>query len=420
MTFKFTKDLFTILQGNFAAQIIALGTIPIISRLFTENEIGVYQICLSILTCLLPLAALRLEYALIVSDGKATEIRDLLYSCLSITVIIAGLFLFCLGLIDWLQIIDVAYFDSLYWVPAVFVLFGFLQTANAVAVRNKAFQTLSLTRILQTGAFAAFAVPLGIFIPVAPSLLVSEGFSRLLASAVIISRSWPKGVGRPGGALSAIFFSIRKYPHYPLYSVPSGLLTAVYISMPFLALAFLFPTGEVGQFSLAWRITLLPIGVAAAAVAQVLTSYLAEIERKKQPVKVRFVLQLFVLFSVLGLIAALLAKWFGQPVALTILGDDWRQASFLVIDLAVLVFSATSVGPFNTLLLVIQKQQLQLIFDSGRLLSVASIFYIAHIYEFTIRETVQAFGLVVLVLSAVYMVLLFASLRADDRKLALG
>ena len=343
---------------------------------------------------------------MIVIVNNITLVWKIFQACVGLNLLVA-LTLFVLILLAFIFFPPKAIsFWTAIWFPVVFIFFGLQQTAHAFGVRLKNYQDLALARIAQTGAFAILCLPLGYLSPTAISMLVSESFSRTLAAWIILKKNFSELVRVDADFKNSVRDILRQYSKYPKFSLPSGLLTGVYVSAPFFAIGFLFSAGDVGQFSLAWRLTLLPIGVATAAISQVFSGYLAEMQREKLGGDFYFILRNYCIALLAGTVGALFVHVYGQSLVSIILGEKWEKAALMVSCFPALILSAISAGPFNTLLLVLEKQKTQLIFEVVRVVYLFVMFIGASVLLLDIFSVLKLYGVSILILNYFYIFLL--------------
>lgn len=405
------RSIATVFNGNVIAQVIALAALPIISRIFSAEAFGAFLLYSSILVVLLPFAALRLEFLILRLKGSPRDLTRVIALCLGINVIGAGLL--TLGLVlarvsgIWSQEIVLPF--PVWLLPVGFLAVGVLQTFNTLPVRNNAYRLVAQARVLQSLVSNALAIVLGLIVATVPVLPLSDIASRLGTSTMIFRKSRITQLGQfDRDDLRWMRSAIYKHRHYPMYSVPSGVLSGLSMGLPVMALSALFAIADVGQFSMAWRVTLLPLGVLCFSVSQVVNGRIAAIHREDRgPLRPHILRVAGFLFGV-GIVTGMLAFFLGEPVVKLVLGEKWSMAGGVVTILAPLVVTTLAVAPLNTTLTMLGHQLAQMLWDMCRLGGLVCVFVWGHVSGADILRTVAVFSWASAFFSLTYLIILLS------------
>lgn len=398
----------TVLNGNVIAQVISLAALPILSKVFTDQAFGAFQLYSSILVALLPFAALRLEYVILNLSGSERDLSRVLTLCLGINL--AGAFIvlaLLVGPIGWIWPGARTLPFPIWLLPLGFICVGTLQTFGTLPVRQSAFRLVAQARVLQSLAFNLGAIGVGLVVAGAPTLLLSDIASRLASSLLIFRKLRLTSLGRFDGAdLRWMCEIVSQYRRYPLYAVPSGLLSGISMGLPVMALSALFPISEVGQFAMAWRVTLLPLGVLAFSVSQVVNARLAATRREGDGLVRPQILRVAMVMFGFGLVGGALALVLGQASVALVLGEKWRVAGTVIAVLAPMVISTLTVAPLNTALTLLGHQRAQVLWDLARLAGLLTVFGWSSQSGMDLLTTVRAYVWTAVSFSLIYFFIL--------------
>lgn len=405
------RSIATVLNGNVVAQLIALAALPIISRLFSAEAFGAFLLYSSIMVVLLPFAALRLEFLIMRLKGPSRDLTRVIALCLGINVIGAGLIAVAVAVTQltgiWPPASALPF--PVWLLPVGFLAVGGLQTFNTLPVRNGAFRLVAQARVMQSLAFNGLAIVAGLIFSPAAVLLLSDISSRFGSAAMILRRSAIAKLGHiDRDDLRWMRSTIYKHRHYPMYSVPSGVLSGLSTSLPVMALSALYTIADVGQFSMAWRITLLPIGVLSFSVSQVVNGRVAAIHREESgPLRPHIFRVAAFLFGI-GLVAGVLAVFLGEPVVKLVLGANWSMAGTVVAILAPLVVTTLAVAPLNTMLTMLGHQLAQMLWDVSRIAGFVGVFVWSYTTGADILTTIAVFSWASAFFSLAYLIILLS------------
>lgn len=405
------RSIATVLNGNIIAQVIALAALPVISRLFSAEAFGAFLLYSSILVVLLPFAALRLEFLILRLKGSPRDLTRVLALCLGVNVIGAGLIAVALVVTQltgiWPQASTLPF--PVWLLPVGFLSVGALQTFNALPVRNGGFWLVAQARVLQSIAFNALVIVVGLVVSATPVLLLSDIVSRVGTAALIFRKSKIVQLTHFGrNDVRWMRNTLYKHRHYPMYSVPSGVLSGLSMGLPVIALSALYTIADVGQFSMAWRITLLPIGVMSFSVSQVVNGRIAAIHREERGPLRPHILRVAAFLISIGLVAGALAVFLGEPVVKLVLGENWSMAGIVVTILAPLVVTTLAVAPLNTMLTMLGHQLAQMLWDLFRIAGLIGVFVWSHVSDADILTTVTVFSWTSAFFSLAYLMILLS------------
>ncbi len=352
------------------AQLLGILSSPIVTRLYSPSDYGAFAVVASLLSVLIPVACIRYELA-IPLPGSDVVAADVVVLCLVVTATVSLITVPILWLAGpWiLQSIGASALRPYVFLLPVAVLGGGVVAAlTGWMIRTKSYSEIAANRLTQSGTVVAAQVGLGLLGAGAAGLLVGvvagsyAGLSRLARAAWRGSTASFRAVTR-AGVLSAA----TRYRRFPILSAPSAFLNNFGLEAPVLLIVALFGAGTGGRFALAQRVVALPVGLLAAAVAQVFFAEAARLARDR-PTELRtlfwrtsrtLALTAIVPFVVGGLASPLLFGFF--------FGEDWGEAGIYVAILAPMYFLQFVATPTGGTLDVLERQDLNLIREIGRI-----------------------------------------------------
>ena len=320
----------TLLAGGAFAQALPLLLGPWLTRLYSPEAYGRYQLFATVAINLAVVACARYEFALPLARTDA-EVQALRRLCLRILMVVSVLAL--LGGVGWTWTLGAAW--PLWLGPAVAVG-GALSLATMLAARRQAFQALAFGRVLQYGGAALGQVGAG---------LMQWGVSGLVMAPVLaqLATTWLLGRGAvtappaDEGAPLRLRDVARRWREFPLLNTPHAFAGALQDTLAVgLIVATLGPAAA-GFWGLALRYLKAPATLVGAAVSQALYPKLAEagpgvtLAGRAAVRRVMAVLMLAAVPLVLGLWA--LGPWlFGW-----LFGADWAESGQLARALALYI-----------------------------------------------------------------------------------
>jgi len=416
-TGAFARQVAMLTTGTAAGQLVLVAVMPLLTRLYTPADLGVFGLFSSFLAVAGVATCLRLEWG-VASAHSAEEAAGLLVLCLvlcPITSIVmsAGL----AGMIG----ANVVSFGLL---PMWTVPLGFLAlvaTGAFAALRywhigRRDFRDVSAAAVAQGVGRAGTSVALGLAGTGWAGLLLGDLVGRVLGIGRLWRHALPVLRDRFDGDLrQALGARLRSAWRYPLVVLPSSLLDALAAALPLPVIATLFGPAAAGQFALVWRVASVPASLIGASVADVFHAH-AVTARAQGGGAVRHLLlrtasRLALLATVIYVPVCVAAPFLFQ----WIFGREWQASGWLMLLLLPMWWAAAVVSPVSRLLVVMDRPALKFVFDLVFLLApIATMFALQ---DRGINAAVFGYGMAACAAYAVYAALLVIA-SADIRPVA--
>lgn len=403
----FTKNLALILSGNIAAKAIGILSTPIITRLYSPEDYGVFSVFLSIVAIVGSLATLRYAITIPLADSdKAAD--DIIKLCLFITLLVSilsyGIVFFAGEHIT--QAFHVEKLSSYLWVlPLAFFATGVYQTFNNWAVRERDFKLITKTILSRSIYGAVGKVILGLIGLKPLGLIIGLLIQEVSGNFVFVKRFLR---ARPSFFrkldLSSMKVQAVRFRKFPLIQSWSQLILSLGAQLPVLLIGYFYDIKTAGVFGLAQNMINMPMNLIGQSVSQV---YYAEIAKfgKKNKNKI-YILTVSVMKKMLlvGLIPTLILLLFSPWLFELVFGTQWKAAGIYSQILASMILFRFVSNPIASVLNVMEKQSIQLFLNSIRVILVVFVFYMSSVYELSPIKAVLLFSVTV----SVYYILLSA------------
>lgn len=418
-TSLFLQNIFVVASGNTIAKAIGIISMPLITRLYTPEEFGVFTSFMAVFGVLGSLATLR--YSAAVPLAKTERQAD---GLLQLCFLIAGLWgVILLSIVAFAgnEILDIFNFQELapflWFLPLLVCLKGIYEGLNQWGVRHKFFKLVTRTEISKSTGTASTKLilgwlgytPIGLFWGITVQQLagIFSLFSRLkkLRSDKIRIVSKPK-----------IKYGIRYYKRFPLFQSWSQLLLALGTQLPVLILAALYNAEVVGVFGLANTIVAVPMLLIGQSVGMVYYAEIARIGtknlRKIYTLSISIVKKMFFM----ALIAALVLIVFGPWMFAFVFGAEWREAGIYSQFLAIILLTQFLSRPLANLYNLLNKQNIQLVINIVRVLLLGILFLAAKFFLFPPLYTIGAYSVLMMCFNGALSLLIFRILKRQIRE----
>lgn len=395
---NFARSVLTLMTGTGLAQLLPILLSPVLTRLYTPQEFGVFALYGSICAILAVLVTGKYELAIVVPrhDSEAINLVALtIVSSLLVSLILLGVILVwdepIISLLGHPEIRS-----WLYLVPFTTLILGSYYALNFWANRRSRYKHMAISRVLQSGGSSAIQLAAGVSRVGMLGLILGQLLGQLV-SALYLAGSLPRDE-------RALFRRIRlkrmacvarRHIGYPKFMVPGQAMSVGASEMPLLLLTVFFGAGVAGFYSLAQRVMAAPLSLVASAIGDVYRQRAAgEYASKGECLDI--FLGSFKRLVMLAFLPMLPVLLFGPWLFAFVFGDAWRAAGEIASLLSVLVFFQTLSSPLSSTVLLPGWLHLESFWQFARLCAAGLVFYICdHFgvgYKFAIIAHVCAFS----------------------------
>lgn len=386
LSHDYIRDVCTLIFGTGIAQLIPALISPILTRLYTPYDFGVYTVFISIAFIISPIVCACYEQAIILvgSDDELAKIVSLS----SVVALIISLLFILAQLVFKNQFAFLLKNNPMggwfYWLPLVVFMAGIFNILNYLLVYQKKFKTISQINIFRS-AFASFFQVLFGLLKVGPIGL----FSSQIGSFIVANFLFIKIV-RPifskfllqKQKLNTLWESAKRYRDFPMYSSSATLLNTFSFNAVNIFVGIVYTAKIVGLMALVTQIVGLPIALIASSFSRVFLQR-ASAERKKYGLAKESFLFTLKNLVIISLIVFSVLFLFVTPLIKHLFGIVWVQAALYVKELIPFFAIRFISSVLSTVATVFEQQRLLLIVNIGIFTLIMLCFFVG--WYFRIR-----------------------------------
>lgn len=386
----FLKNVSILTFGAFFSQLISVASSPILSRVFTPNDFGMFASVMATVGVLSAIASLKLELA-IITERSAFNAKQIALICYVLCTILT-LFLFIFDLLNKgvafpLELSGLGVFLSV----SIFFLTGLYIIKTNELNRNKMYSLLSTSLILQRIFIVVFQFIFGYFASSYMGLILGWLIGVLISTIYIFSNSDSSLPKLPKNKLLAL---LRKNYQYPIYTAPQSLLNMVSNQLPIYFLGPHFGLEVVGSYWMAMRLIQLPTNVIGNSIKQVFFKQCQDLVHERRSIINLYNKTVFGLV-ILILPPTIIIFCYGGNILEYILGPQWGIAGLLVEVLILWIAVGFISSPVSTIFIILKRQKYNLIYDCVLLLSRVLVLYFSiYIFKLELIEVVVNYSIV--------------------------
>lgn len=412
------KRIVALASGTAMAQVVTIGVMPIITRLYTPGEFGVISLFLAFFAFWAPILSLRYEYALLaVKDDSESHVVQLLAK-----LIVPVMVIFSLPVLWGLHHFDILGFSLVpIWalLAAIPMLLGhgWFMVFRCWALRAGAVKDVARATVVRSAAKAGTRVLLGLGPFGVVGLFIAEiigAWTALwkLSQNVVnhFASSRPQRI-----SYKSLTAAARKFVKFPLLESPSTLINQVALLIPLPMIAGLHGAAAAGWFGLARMMVRVPNAQIGTAVADVMHMEFSEAIAEGNGLRARLLFyKLFGQLALAGLLPLIGIMVVGPWAVPLVFGADWYEAGMIAVCIAPWMYAAFVVSPLSRILSVLQVQEYKVFYDFFSLALIVLAFFISKNKNFSLLETVLSISTAGFISYCCYMGLLLFLIKKMD------
>ncbi|MBM4283686.1 MAG: lipopolysaccharide biosynthesis protein [Deltaproteobacteria bacterium] len=350
---SFAAHALTMMSGTTLAQGLMILSAPVLTRLFTPADFGVFALFVSVTSLLGTVAAGRYELAVLLpgEDGQAANVAAL-GALISVAVS-----LICLVGVVWggdaaAALLGLPGPASWFWLVPLSVLFsGLYQVATYWCTRRRAFPGLAVSRVGQAAVDTAGKVGTGLFTSWGPlGLMGGQLAGQAAALGWLLALFCGRAAGFPWTRLAAADMRRqgRIYWRFPAYDSWAILANSGAYLLPPLLLSHFFDAAVVGAYFLAYRVLNWPVFFLSESLAQLFFQRYEE--KRKTGGKMEFLWRMVKLLAALSLAPGLLLLLFAPALFGLVFGAQWVTAGEYLRLMVPIIFFRLVASPLSSVL----------------------------------------------------------------------
>ena len=371
----YLKHYFSLLSGTVIAQLINFFAYPALTRMYTPHDFGVFGIFLATLAIIGNISCGRLD-AVIQAASFSNRFSVYVLSQivnLSVSIISTVLLLFYAAFFDGIIDMTLAVMIGI----SIF-LTGYCNASSIFLLKHEEYNLNSISIVLRTLLTALPQIGLFFLLPNAYGLAGGFCFG-FLCQAIFLALSIRRTVAWRASSVRKLRFVLQRYRRYPLFDIPSTLLSSLSMHALNFFLLILYSTDVAGFYSMAFRLAALPATIFSNTLAQV---YFQKASKAFQEAgtfwaETKFNLQVSCALVILIFVPLV---FLAKPVIGLYLGKDWIMSAQIIIWLLPMISLRFISNSIATTGLVVGKPQWLLYNNIAVALAVLVSFLIAYFW----------------------------------------
>lgn len=375
----FFKNVAILMTGTIICQAIAVLITPLLTRLYSPSEFGVFGVFFSIVGVFVPAAEFCYGQAIVLpkKDEDAINLLGVAVTC------VLGCFLFSLIVIAFFreQVINLLKAPEIapyaWLMPFSLVIAGLLPVFEYWKTRRKEYDIISFSRITLSLSQCAVQVFSGFLSFGVGGLLIGKVIGDSVALLVMIKDTAKKEYSFVVDNLKLDHMKVvaRDYAEFPKYGAPQTLLNALSQNVPVILLTYFFDSVVVGLFVMAQKIVQLPVNFVINSFGQVFFQKACETVNQDGDIY-RLLKKATWGLTAIAIVPSLVLLAWGPIIFSFVLGDQWREAGEYSQWLILWILLGFINVPAITMFRIYKKQKILLYYEQVLLISRIAALYL--------------------------------------------
>ncbi|MBP5982810.1 MAG: oligosaccharide flippase family protein [Fluviicola sp.] len=351
---EFIGSVATLASGTVIGHLVAILFSPIITRLYTAEEMSYQSVFTRIVLFLSVIATARFEFAFALPKRMEhayslfrVSIKSLLF-VLAITVLVVLL-------LQFYPFEDKQINQLLLLVPLGVLVASFYSQLSNWALRLKDFKHIGRSKIMMSIAFglvAIFLYPLGYF-----GIITAYICSFLAASLLLVRNFKTVKSSMKAYQLKGRDYAIAKnYLDFPRINLPHALIDLSKELFIAFYMIMTFEKGVLGLYDLSFRMLRVPIAVIGSSIGQVFLKKAVDLRNEGKAIFPLLKKTMLLLFLV-SIVPFSIIMFFGTDIFSLVFGKEWSEAGYYTQIMTPWVMVNFLISPVSQVPIILNKQR---------------------------------------------------------------
>lgn len=397
---KFIGDSFLMILSSGIAQVILIITTPIITRLYSPTEFGEFTIFSNIAMILIPIINARYDLLIVnTKNDRSANILSQISFLISLLILLILIPIFAIS--AWLYpnfILDFIFIIIMLFLVSLTNIF-----TNYLNKERK-YKVLSLINVFRSGSMALLQIIFGLLALGSLGLII--GFSLSYIAGITLGyKTFKKhfNIVRDKEETKALFLENK---NQLVYSTPSILLNSLSFSVVVFFIGILYTNTEVGIYGMAIRVLGIPVTIISLGLSKIFmqqaNDYYIEYGNFRN-----LLLKFSSILVIVSIILYVPLYLFSEELVNILLGHSWVDAITVIKIVIPLFVIRLIVSTVSLSVIVLQKQQLELILQALFLIGTTATFVISKMLNLTFLNFVSINTVVLIVSYMIFFIALY-------------
>jgi O-antigen/teichoic acid export membrane protein len=409
---KNKKNIAKISSGTIAGQVISVVTLPIITRVYGAEIIGMWAFINSIAVFINSISDIGLTNSIMTESDDDVKKNYKVVSTLSI------IFSILLSLIITLSYIF--FFEHIIMNPSFF--FFLLATISLLMLqtqicytwlnRNGKYNLLMKNPMIHNLVSSILAIIFGL------SGFITYGYFFALIIGQVVTLIYMKS-GLPKGLftfkLSDFRYVIKKNKRFVIYQTPTNIISGFQSQLPTILIKVFWGTDILGYYAITVKVLKIPSSLLAKAIGRVFFQVTSKMKIEGKAIG-DYVLRNLMNSMKIAILPMVFLMAFGDIIVTFFLGNDWNIAGEFIRILALQYFFTFLMGTVQGLSMTLEKQHYAMITNVLQVIGYTLSAFLGYYIFQDIYTTLILMSIFFIIIQISYFSILFKVMDVSMKK----
>lgn len=356
---SFIQNVFKIFLGSSLSRVILVFSSPLLTRLYTAEDFGVYGVLVATISVFSVFGSLALHHAIIISESLKEALNIIIF--ILIFSVITSSFFGCILFLNFEYFLGNTTLNRTIVSILLIILLIFDSSYESLAnFRNwqKKYNLLSMSIVANSFTQVVINLVWGVYFKTGWGLIIGLFLGKLVSLLCLVSRV-PKINIFKDIKIQDIKKILVKHKNFPIFLLPSLLLERLCARMLIFGTTIIFGVQQAGYISLYDKLISLPNTLLRSSIGRVFRQEAKEGYEKYGECKSIFV-STQKLLVLLGIIPFLTLFLFAPELVSFIFGEKWINAGEYIRTLTPMSFVSFIVAPLGYMIYIGRNQKYDL------------------------------------------------------------
>lgn len=352
------------MTGTTIAQAIPIAISPILTRIYTPEDFGVFALFIAISSIFGSIANGRYELAIMLPKKDEDAIN--LFALGFIITFIISLVLLVLVILFNEYFTHLLNNDEisiwLYFIPFSIFIAGIFNLLNYFNTRKRNYKDIASATIFKSLISAMIQLSLGFIKNGATGLITGNIVSQMFANMRLFKNIIKDKILISKIKKVKIIALAKRYKKFPKFDIWSGLLNTASMQISILMLSSFFGSAIVGFYSVSHRFISMPMALIGSSVGQVFYQQSNNVKNDNESLK-KLTFNTYKRLFKLGLIPFTIMMFYADHIFAFVFGSEWVIAGEYAQVLSIWILFVFISSPLSNIFLTFEMQQEALLFN---------------------------------------------------------
>lgn len=352
----FLKNVLTLFSGTVTAQVIGIAFVPVLTRLFTPEEFGVFYIFVATATILSIISTGGYETSFVLPKSDQDAKQLLAFSIILSVAITILCFSICLFLQQWGNIIFKTTSSKLilWLIPFYSFFVGLSRIFQNWSIRGKKYNWVSTSNIIRSGSVSGLQTGFGLFQTSSLGLVLGSCLSQIFPLWFLARKNKISREVVTWNTLKEAYIKGKEYKNFPKLMMPTDLLNEVSIQSPVYVLRTIFSNAAVALYSLPYKIMNQPSKFIGQAVGSVYYRQASELHTQNKDLA-ELTFNTFKNLFILGIVPFIVTMFWGKEIFSFVFSKEWESCGRIAAFMSPWLLFEFAGSPVSNILIIRKK-----------------------------------------------------------------